>query len=68
VEDLADPADAALPPGRDHRARSTRKMVINALNSGADSYMTDFEDSNAPSWDNQIHGADQPEATRSAAR
>lgn len=33
-----------------------RKMVINALNSGADSYMTDFEDSHAPSWDNQISG------------
>jgi malate synthase len=33
-----------------------RKMVINALNSGADSYMTDFEDSNAPSWDNLLTG------------
>ena len=33
-----------------------RKMVINALNSGADTYMTDFEDSNTPSWDNQITG------------
>ena len=33
-----------------------RKMVINALNSGADSYMTDFEDSNTPNWDNQITG------------
>ncbi|MFM0702726.1 malate synthase A [Paraburkholderia sediminicola] len=33
-----------------------RKMIINALNSGADSYMADFEDSNAPSWDNQING------------
>jgi len=32
------------------------KMVINALNSGADSYMTDFEDSNTPRWDNQIQG------------
>jgi malate synthase len=32
------------------------KMVINAFNSGADSYMTDFEDSNAPSWTNQIQG------------
>ena len=32
------------------------KMVINAFNSGADSYMTDFEDSNAPSWSNQIQG------------
>lgn len=33
-----------------------RKMVINAFNSGADSYMTDFEDSNSPVWDNQISG------------
>ena len=33
-----------------------RKMIINALNSGADSYMTDFEDSNSPNWDNQISG------------
>jgi malate synthase len=32
------------------------KMVINAFNSGADSYMTDFEDSNAPFWTNQIQG------------
>jgi malate synthase len=32
------------------------KMIINALNSGADSYMTDFEDSNSPKWDNQIQG------------
>jgi malate synthase len=32
------------------------KMVINAFNSGADSYMTDFEDSNSPLWDNQIQG------------
>ena len=32
------------------------KMVINAFNSGADSYMTDFEDSNAPKWENQIQG------------
>jgi len=32
------------------------KMVINAFNSGADSYMTDFEDSNSPLWANQIQG------------
>ncbi len=32
------------------------KMVINAFNSGADSYMTDFEDSNSPLWTNQIQG------------
>ncbi|MBR7800254.1 malate synthase A [Undibacterium fentianense] len=33
-----------------------RKMIINALNSGADSYMTDFEDSNTPNWHNQMAG------------
>jgi len=33
-----------------------RKMIINAYNSGADSYMTDFEDSNSPNWFNQITG------------
>ena len=32
------------------------KMVINAFNSGADSYMSDFEDSNSPVWANQIQG------------
>jgi malate synthase len=33
-----------------------RKMVINALNSGANVFMADFEDSNAPSWDNCVQG------------
>jgi malate synthase len=33
-----------------------RKMVINALNSGADAYMSDFEDANSPNWRNQIEG------------
>lgn len=33
-----------------------RKMMINALNSGAKSFMADFEDSNCPSWENQIAG------------
>jgi len=33
-----------------------RKMIINALNSGADVYMSDFEDSNCPTWDNCIQG------------
>lgn len=33
-----------------------RKMIINAFNSGADSYMADFEDSSTPNWDNQIVG------------
>jgi malate synthase len=33
-----------------------RKMVINALNSGASTYMADFEDANTPSWANLIEG------------
>jgi malate synthase len=33
-----------------------RKMVINALNSGADAFMADFEDSNSPTWDNCVSG------------
>jgi malate synthase len=33
-----------------------RKMVINALNSGARVFMADFEDSNSPTWENCIDG------------
>ena len=33
-----------------------RKMVINALNCGAKVFMADFEDANAPSWDNMLSG------------
>lgn len=33
-----------------------RKMVINALNSGAKVFMADFEDSNSPNWTNTIQG------------
>ncbi|MGH9593559.1 MAG: malate synthase A, partial [Bryobacteraceae bacterium] len=33
-----------------------RKMVINALNSGASVFMADFEDSNSPTWYNNITG------------
>ncbi len=33
-----------------------RKMVINALNSGARVFMADFEDANAPTWENCIQG------------
>lgn len=34
----------------------SRKMVINALNSGAKTFMADFEDSNSPNWNNVIEG------------
>jgi malate synthase len=34
----------------------SRKMVINALNSGANCFMADFEDASSPTWDNMING------------
>ena len=33
-----------------------RKMIINALNSGASCFMADFEDSNSPTWENNMDG------------
>jgi malate synthase len=33
-----------------------RKMIINALNSGADIFMADFEDANTPAWRNMVQG------------
>jgi len=45
---------------RDRRVEITgpvdRKMVINALNSGASTFMADFEDANSPTWENLIAG------------
>ena len=45
---------------RDRRVEITgptdRKMVINALNSGAKMFMADFEDANSPTWKNMIEG------------
>ncbi|MGB8013219.1 MAG: malate synthase A [Terriglobales bacterium] len=45
---------------RDRRVEITgpvdRKMIINALNSGASVFMADFEDSNSPTWSNNIEG------------
>jgi malate synthase len=51
------PAPADL---QDRRVEITgpvdRKMMINALNSGAKVFMADFEDANSPTWDNVRHG------------
>ena len=33
-----------------------RKMIINAMNSGANVFMADFEDSNSPGWNNVMSG------------
>src|SRR5438876_8357974 len=59
----ADPDWRAAPPPpdlRDRRVEITgpvdRKMVINALNSGARIFMADFEDSNSPTWRNCLEG------------
>ncbi len=45
---------------RDRRVEITgpvdRKMIINALNSGASVFMADFEDSNSPTWKNNLDG------------
>jgi malate synthase len=45
---------------RDRRVEITgpvdRKMIINALNSGANVYMADFEDANSPTWANNLEG------------
>jgi malate synthase len=50
-----------VPPGlQDRRVEITgptdRKMVINALNSGAKMFMADFEDANSPTWANMVEG------------
>src|SRR4029079_8076300 len=52
---------APVPPDiEDRRVEITgpvdRKMIINALNSGANVFMADFEDANTPTWDNNIQG------------
>jgi malate synthase len=52
---------APIPPDLlDRRVEITgppdRKMIINALNSGASVFMADFEDSNSPTWTNCIDG------------
>ena len=52
----------APPPAaaQDRRVEITgpdqRKMVINALNSGARGFMADFEDANSPTWANMVGG------------
>jgi len=52
---------APVPPDlRDRRVEITgpveRKMMINALNSGARCFMADFEDANSPTWSNCVEG------------
>lgn len=66
----ADWTVAAIPERlQDRRVEITgpvdAKMIINALNSGANVYMADFEDSNSPTWENCVLGqANLREAVR----
>ena len=59
----ADPSWRVAPPApglADRRAEmtgpTTRKMVVNALNSGARAWMADFEDATSPTWFNVVDG------------
>ena len=59
----SDPSWKVAPPPADLMDRRTeitgpvdRKMIINALNSGAKVFMADFEDANTPTWDNTVQG------------
>jgi malate synthase len=59
-EDRGWQAAAPRPDYADRRVEITgptdRKLVINALNSGARGFMADFEDANSPTWANQVGG------------
>jgi malate synthase len=54
---------SVAPPRPDYEDRrveitgpTDRKLIINALNSGAKGFMADFEDANSPTWANQVEG------------
>ncbi len=53
---VAPPADGLLDRRVEITGPTDRKMVINALNSGAKVFMADFEDSNSPTFDNLVTG------------
>jgi malate synthase len=53
---VADPPADYLDRRVEITGPTDRKLVINALNSGARGFMADFEDANSPTWDNQIGG------------
>ena len=62
-EELLRAREDREPPRADYEDRrveitgpTDRKLVINALNSGAKGFMADFEDANSPTWRNQIEG------------
>ncbi|MGZ5924851.1 MAG: malate synthase A, partial [Rhizomicrobium sp.] len=61
IRDDEDWRVAPIPPDlQDRRVEITgpvdRKMIVNALNSGANVFMADFEDANSPTWTNNVEG------------
>jgi malate synthase len=63
TEDIREGDWQVAPPRPDYADRrveitgpTDRKLVINALNSGAKGFMADFEDANSPTWRNQVEG------------
>jgi malate synthase len=63
TREVREAAWRAAPPRADYIDRrveitgpSDRKLVINALNSGARGFMADFEDASSPTWRNQVSG------------
>jgi malate synthase len=53
---VADPPHDYLDRRVEITGPTDRKLVINALNSGARGFMADFEDANSPTWENQVEG------------
>jgi malate synthase len=53
---VASPPDDLLDRRVEITGPTDRKMIINALNSGASVFMADFEDSNSPNWENLVGG------------
>ena len=63
TREIREGAWRVAPPRPDYEDRrveitgpTDRKLVINALNSGAKGFMADFEDANSPTWENQVSG------------
>jgi malate synthase len=63
TKEIRDGDWSVAPPRPDYEDRrveitgpTDRKLVINALNSGAKGFMADFEDANSPTWANQVEG------------
>ncbi len=53
---VADPAPGLVDRRVEITGPTDRKMTVNALNSGAQVWLADFEDANSPLWENMVGG------------